>query len=100
MRSSVRIQDLKPVNAREELLIQMLAEAGLSENPLSLGPLFGLLLIFVLIGLLAYLLLQRIAEFLIGRTETSVRELLFYTAVVALLCALMSLVWNLRSMPN
>ncbi len=78
----------------------MLAEAGLSENPLALGPVFGLLFLFLLVGLLAYLLLQRIAELLVGRTETSVREILLYTAIVAMLCALLTLLWNLRTMRN
>jgi hypothetical protein len=35
----------------------MLAEAGLLENPFSFGPIFGLLFLFLLVGLLAYLLL-------------------------------------------
>ena len=78
----------------------MLAEAGLSENPFSLGPIFGLLFLFLLVGLLAYLLLQRMAELLIGRTETSVREILLYTAIVAMLCAVLTFLWNLRTMPN
>ena len=78
----------------------MLAEAGLSDNPFSLGPIFGLLFLFLLVGLLLYLLLQRIAEFLIGRTETSIREILFYTAIVAFLCAFITIIWDLRTMPN
>lgn len=78
----------------------MLAEAGLSENPFSFGPIFGLLFLFLLVGLLAYLLLQRMAELLVGRTETSVREILLYTAIVAMLCAVLTLLWNLRTMPN
>jgi hypothetical protein len=57
----------------------MLAEAGLSENPFSFGLVIGLLFLFSLVGLLAYLLLQRMAEFLTGRTETSIREILLYT---------------------
>lgn len=77
----------------------MLAEAGLSENPMSIGP-CGPLFLFLLIGLLAYLLLQRIAEFLIGRTETSIREICFFTAVVALLCALVKLVCYLHAIPR
>jgi len=78
----------------------MIAAAGLSEIPFSLGPIFGLLFLFVLVGLLGYLLLQRMAEFLIGRTETSIREILLYTALVALLCVLLKLVWNLSPLPN
>ena len=78
----------------------MLAEAGLSENLFSFGPIFGLLFLFLLVGLLAYLLLQRMAELLVGRTETSVREILLYTAIVAMLCAVLTLLWNLRTMPN
>lgn len=78
----------------------MLAEAGLSENPISLGPVIGLLFLFSLVGLLAYLLLQRMAEFLTGRTETSIREMLLYTAITAMLCAALTFLWKLRTMAN
>ena len=75
----------------------MLAEAGLSENPFSFAPIFGLLVAFALVSVLAYLLLQRTAELMIGRTTTSIREILFYTAVIALLCALLTLMERRRS---
>ncbi len=78
----------------------MLAEAGLSEITFSLGRIFGLLFLFSLVGLFAYLLLQRMAELLVGRTEISIREILLYTAIVAMLCAVLALLWNLRTMPN
>lgn len=71
--------------------MKILAEAGLSENPFSLVSLLGLPLAFVVVGLLSYFLLQRFAELLIGRTATSIKELLFFTVVVALLCTI--LVW-------
>ena len=75
----------------------MLAEAGLSENPFSFAPIIGFLFAFALMGILSYLLLQRAAELMIGRTTTSIREILFYTAVIALLCALLILMERRRS---
>jgi hypothetical protein len=74
----------------------MLAAAGLSENSDSLEAVFGMLFAFVLVGLLSYLLIQRIAELMIGRTETSIREILFYTVVVALLCVLLTMIRNVQ----
>jgi hypothetical protein len=74
----------------------MLAAAGLSENSDSLEAIFGMLFAFVLVGLLSYLLIQRIAELMIGRTETSIREILFYTVVVALLCVLLTMIRNVQ----
>lgn len=78
----------------------MLAEAGLSENPFSFGPIIGLPFLFLLVGLLAYLFLQRMAEFLTGRTETSIREILLYTGIAAMLCAALTFIWKLRTMAN
>ena len=78
----------------------MLAEAGLSENPFSFGLVIGLLFLFSLVGLLAFLLLQRMAEFLTGRTETSIREILLYTAIAAMLCEALTFLWKLRTMAN
>ena len=75
----------------------MLAEAGLSENPFSFAPILGLLVAFALVAILSYLLLQRTAELMIGQTSTSIREILFYTAVIALLCALLTLMERRRS---
>jgi hypothetical protein len=78
----------------------MLAEAGISENPFSFGPMFGLLFLSLLVGLLLYLVLQRIGELLIGRTDTSVREVLFYISIVALMGAIITLIQNLHAMPK
>ena len=68
---------------------KMLAEAGLSENAQSFGPL-GVLCAFILVGILVYVLLQRAAEWMIGQTPTTIREVLLYTTIVAALCALLA----------
>ena len=75
----------------------MLAEAGFSETTFEFAEIFGVIVAFVLVSILAYLLLQRTAEFMMGGTTTSIREILFYTAVTALLCALLTLMERRRS---
>lgn len=71
---------------------KIIAQMGWSENGPSLTSALGLLAISVLIGLLSYLVLQRSIEAMIGRTSTSIRELLVYTGIVAALCGLLSIV--------
>jgi hypothetical protein len=55
----------------------------------SFSPLL-VFLSFVAVGVLASLLFQRFAELIIGgRWRTTIREIMLYTFLVALLCALL-----------
>jgi hypothetical protein len=56
------------------------------------GALLSTLLVFLsfgAVGVLAYLLLQRFAELITGQWRTTIREIMVYTFLVALLCALL-----------
>jgi hypothetical protein len=80
-------------------IISLVAAAGWAdaaaqanaEGP-SILSLLGLVFLFVAVGVLASLLLQRFAEWLSGRWQTTIRELMLYTFLAALLCTLLLLV--------
>lgn len=63
------------------------------------GALLSTLLVFLsfgAVGVLAYLLLQRFAEVITGRWQTTIREIMLYTFLVALLCALLLWIGRIR----
>ena len=51
-------------------------------------------------GVVSYLLIQRVAELSIGRWRTSTRELMVYTSLVAVLCALVEFVRRMHQRGN
>ena len=66
----------------------MIAEAGLSEQPDFLAPLFGIGLLSVGSGIAFYLALQLAVEMLTGGCQVSTINLLKLTAYVGVFCTL------------
>jgi hypothetical protein len=52
--------------------------------------------LFVAVGVLAYMLLQRFAEMMIGRWRTTTRELMLSTFLAAVLCALLQFIGRMH----